>query len=135
MLTSSYMADRRSFALLAPEAGDIAGFSNVSSHPIRHATLLAQAQKLRGKSYFEMGALDASQLTSDGRQISDADERSWHLLTLDERGQVVACLRYLAHPMSVSFPELILSHSALAKSERWGQPLREAVARELRHAR
>ncbi len=126
---------RRSFALLAPELTQDPYFTRISVDSKRHGRLLAGAQRLRGKAYFQMGALEASRLTLDGRLVTEADDRSWHLLTLDECGQVVACLRYLAHPANVSFPELAVSRSALAKSEEWGQHLREAVAGEINRAK
>lgn len=135
MLISNNLVPRRTLALLAPNSGNLKSFTNVTSDWKSYGTFLAEAQKLRGKSYVDMGALDASQLTPDGRQLSDVDDRSWHLLTLGERGQVLGCLRYLPHPVTVSFSELIVARSALAKSERWGKHLRAAVAGELKRAR
>jgi len=135
MLTPNGTAYLRRYSLLAPDGAETACFHSISTDPERHATLLAEAQKLRGKSYFEMGALDPSQLTADGRHVTDADARSWHLLTVNDRGHVLACLRYLAHPVNVSFTELAIAHSALAKSAQWGQHLRDAIAREIHCAR
>jgi hypothetical protein len=135
MLTPNGITCRRRYALLAPEAAETRCFHKVSTDCKRHDKMLAEAQKLRGKSYYEMGALDGSQLTADGRHVSDADHRSWHLLTLDDQGDVAACLRYLAHPVTVSFPELTIAHSALAASAQWGHHLRYAVAREISCAR
>jgi hypothetical protein len=126
---------RRSFALLAPKASDVSHFKDVTVDLSLHRHLLAEAQRLRGKSYLELGALDSSQLTNDGRHVYDVDDRSWHLLTLDDRGQVLACLRYLAHPSSVLFPDLVVAHSELAKSETWGPTLRTAIEHELRQVR
>jgi hypothetical protein len=134
-LTSNAILAPRRYVLLAPEVTKNSYFKRVSVDSKRHGMLLAGAQRLRGDAYFQMGAIEAAQLTSDGRQISEADDRSWHLLTLDERGQVAACLRYLAHPVSVSFPELAIARSALAKSEKWGRHVREAVAGEIDRAK
>jgi hypothetical protein len=134
-MLSPNMTCRRRYALLAPEPATTNCFHKVSTDSNGHGLMLAEAQKLRGRCYLEMGALDPSQLTDDGRHISDADRRSWHLVTMDDRGEVVACLRYLAHPVTVSFTELTIAHSALAKSTEWGHHLRDAVGRELRCAR
>lgn len=132
---SSNANQRRGFALLAPKSADVAHFKSVTTDVRLHRQLLAQAQKLRGKSYLDLGALDSSQLAADGRHIYEADDRSWHLLTLDGSGRVLACLRYLAHPCHVAYSELVVAHSALARSEKWGQPLRVSVEEELKHAR
>jgi hypothetical protein len=141
VLISSHIS-HRNFVLLAPEAAQNVSFSFKNRYLNRfavdskkHAALLASAQKLRGRAYVEMGALHESQLTSDGRQVSEVDDRSWHLLTLDGRGQVMACMRYLAHPINVSFHELTIAGSALAKSEKWGCHLRDAVAGEIDRAK
>lgn len=134
-LISNRTVRRRGFALLAPKSADVSHFRRVTTDIHLHRQFLAQAQKLRGKSYLDLGALDSSQLAADGRHIYEADDRSWHLLTLDGHGQVLACLRYLAHPCHVAFSELVVAHSALAGSEEWGQPLRVAVEEELKRAR
>jgi hypothetical protein len=67
--------------------------------------------------------------------MQDDDHKSWHLLTLDERGRVAACTRYLSHPSTVSFSELTVSHSALATTPSWGPRVRDAIEAELTLAR
>jgi hypothetical protein len=126
---------RRQFVLLAPSDSSLSAFRNVAVDCRTHSDLLAGAQKLRGKTYLDLGALDESQLSKEGRHLHADDDRSWHLVTLDGRGQVAACLRYLAHPSDVAFSKLTISHSSLAKSEVWGRKLRAAVEGELRHAK
>lgn len=126
---------RRQFAFLAPSDSNDSAFHNVAVSPSRHHELLGEAQRLRGRAYTDLGALDRSQLLEDGRHIHPADDQSWHLLTLDESGRVAACLRYLAHPGDVSFSRLTISHSTLAKSATWGPKLRIAVEEELKEAR
>jgi len=126
---------RRQFALLAPNAPDVLGFRDIAVNPTRHRRLLAAAQRLRGRTYLDLGALDPSQLSRDGRHVHSDDDRSWHLVTVDETGQVAACLRYLAHPGDVPFSKLTISHSSLAKSDQWGHKLRSAVEQELIEAR
>lgn len=125
----------RQFALLAPGDSDVSPFRDVNVDLGRHSQLLAEAQRLRGKIYLELGALDESQLSEDGRHIHSADNRSWHLVTLDECGRVAACLRYLSHPSDVRFSQLTIAHSVLAKSGTWGQKLRSAVEGELAEAK
>jgi hypothetical protein len=127
--------ERRQFALLAPSDSNLSAFRNVAADCHRHSDLLAEAQRLRGQAYIDLGALDQSQLSDSGRHVHADDDRSWHLVTLDERGQVAACLRYLPHPSDVAFSKLTISRSSLAKSEAWGRKLRAAVEEELRHAR
>jgi predicted GNAT family N-acyltransferase len=101
----------------------------------RHAEMLAQAQKLRGRIYVEEGAIEASELTPDGRHYMAADEESWHILALDSKGKVSGCARYLAHENTVPFARLGVRQSALARCDQWGQKLRSAVEQELQLAR
>jgi hypothetical protein len=126
---------RRPFVLLAPHRVDATFFTNATSDPSRHLQLLAEAQKLRGKTYLEDGAIESWQLSSDGRHVQTADYASWHLLTLDEEGHVAACARYLPHSSSISFSDLGVAHSALAQCPTWGPALREAIEGELASAR
>jgi hypothetical protein len=126
---------QRHFALLAPSDSDVSSFRDVNVDLSRHRKLLAEAQRLRGQIYLDLGALDRSQLSDDGRHVHTADDESWHLVTLDEDGRVMACLRYQAHPSDVSFSKLTISHSALAKSDTWGQKLQASVEEELRQAK
>jgi hypothetical protein len=128
-------APRRQVVLLAPSDSNVLAFQDVEVDPFRHHALLAEAQRLRGKAYLDMGALDPSQLSEDGRLVHAVDDRSWHLMTLDDAGHVIACLRYLVHPSSVPFSTLTIAHCALAQSATWGQKLRVAVEAELRRAR
>ncbi len=135
MLFSTIAAPRRRIVLLAPSDSDVLAFRDVGVDPYRHHELLAEAQRLRGKAYLDMGALDRSQLSEDGRLVHAVDDQSWHLMTLDEAGHVIACLRYLVHPSSVPFSTLTIAHCALAQSATWGKKVRVAVEAELRRAR
>jgi hypothetical protein len=126
---------RRRFALLAPPHAHTHSFADIAVSPQRHYHLLAQAQRLRGRIYLQDGAIETSQLTPDGRHVQKVDEMSWHLLTVDKDDRVLACTRYMSHRDGVSFPELMVSHSALAKCDVWGRPLRTAIAAELMLAR
>jgi len=122
---------RRRFVLLAPRRSHSSVFCDSSVDASLHRQLLAEAQRLRGRIYQEIGAVEPSQLSVDGRHVQTDDSKSWHLLTLDERGHVAACTRYLAHPSTVSYPELTVSHSALANMESWGPRFRQAIEAQL----
>jgi hypothetical protein len=135
LLTSIIAAPPRQIVLLAPSDSNVLVFRDVGVDPYRHDELLAEAQRLRGKAYLDMGALDPSQLSEDGRLVHAVDDQSWHLMTLDEAGHVIACLRYLVHPSSVPYSTLTIAHCALARSATWGKTLRVAVEAELRRAR
>jgi hypothetical protein len=129
-------AAHRRLVLLAPDTGGIPpGFTAVRSDEGRHESLLAKAQRLRGEAYLEDGAIQVSQLTSDGRFCAAQDEESWHLLSLNDAGDVCGCARYLAHDNTVPFTQLGVSKAALAQEELWEQKLRWAVEADLLLAR
>ena len=92
-------------------------------------------QRMRGMLYLEEGALKPSQISSDGRHRLPVDDAAWHILALDQCGEVVGCARYMSHKNTASFPQLELSQSALAKSDQWGETLRIAVEADMQHAR
>ena len=124
----------REFVLLAPGQGVSAHFHQTLGDPSRHRRLLAGAQRLRGRIYQQDGAIDPGQLSADGRHIQAADALSWHLLAVDRRERVVACMRYHAHGPEISFSELSVSQSALARSPEFGPRVREAVEAEIEYA-
>jgi hypothetical protein len=92
-------------------------------------------QKLRAKVYLHDGAIQASQLTPEGRYRVAGDEESWQFLLVDDQDEVAGCVRYLLHPNTVEFSDLLLRHSALAQDPVWGRRLRAAVATDLEEAR
>ena len=49
--------------------------------------------------------------------------------------QIVGCARYLVHPNTISFEELVLRNAALAQDEYWGKKMRAAFETEFRIAR
>jgi hypothetical protein len=126
---------RRRLILLAPDRCFANSFAKSSVDPSLHQRLLSDAQKLRGRVYLEDGAIQASQLSADGRHAQAADRKSWHLLTLDDKGRVAACTRYMPHANTVSFSELTVSTSGMAQSEDWGRAFRSAIEAELGLAR
>ena len=107
---------------------------NEIADPSTHRRLLREMQRLRGQVYLDDRAITRADLTMDGRHTSPLDEDSWHLLTLDDSGHVVGCVRLLPHAESTSFERFFASHSALAQSAKWGHRLRECIHRERRTA-
>lgn len=100
-----------------------------------HRRLLKEAQRLRGRIYLADGAIEQHQLTESGRHVQAADQRSFHLLSLNDEGRVVACTRYLAHANTIEFGRLNLAQSPLTANGRSRPLLEGAVGRELVRAR
>lgn len=134
-ISSSISNLRRRFAILAPHTLNQAPFRRLAVDSQRHFNLLGEVQQLRGKIAVEEGAVDASELSADGRHIQSADYKSWHLLTVDEHGQLAACMRYLPHRIGAKFSDLLISHSSLAHCRDRGGSLKAAVEDELAVAR
>lgn len=127
--------DAGSLALLAPAGAVIPDtFSTVSVDGRQHERLTADIQRLRGSVYVEDGAIHAAQLSPDGRHIQSADLHSWHVVSLDEDGEVCACARYRPHADGVRPEDLGVWESALARDPHWTSTLREAIANEIDRA-
>jgi len=123
------------FAVLPPAGAKIPSiFRNVRVNNWRHDELLAQMQRLRGKSYLEDGAIRPDDLTGDGRHTMSVDQESWHVLSLDSCGRVVGCLRYLEERSARNFEDLWVRHSALARCPVSGRRFRRAVETTMRAA-
>jgi hypothetical protein len=122
--------------ILAPAATRVpAVFQNVVNNRQRHASTLADMQKMRGGIYLKEGGVRPWQLTGDGRHCQTIDKDSWHLLTVDQEGKVCACVRYLEHNNSVQFQKLELRNSGLATNAEWGRRLKFAIEAEIAVAR
>jgi hypothetical protein len=122
--------------LLAPSASGVPdSFSNPSFDAGRHTHMLAKAQKLRGRIYVEDGAIEPNELTPEGKHRIANDQESWHILTLDSRGELSGCTRYLAHKNTTPFTQLGVRQCALAKCDQWGPKLRSAIEQDLQLAR
>jgi hypothetical protein len=118
--------------LLAPADAFIAEqFARVEFNPQYHANLLAKLQRLRGQAYYEDGAIDRSDLEPDGRYVQHQDEGAWHLLSMNERGDVCGCARYIAHSGRLRYTDTGVSSSPLSRSAEWGPSLRTAVTSEI----
>lgn len=127
---------KRQLVLLAPAPEDVPdSLKNRTFDYERHEVMLAKAQKLRGRIYLEDGAIEPRQLTSDGRYCVEGDERSWHLLAVDNRGDVCGCARYHSHTRRISFSRLGVRGAAESQPEMWNQKLRWAIESDLQLAR
>jgi predicted GNAT family N-acyltransferase len=120
--------------LLAPKGVHPAQFVDVRGDQDLYENTLAEMQRFRGRVYVSEGNLAPADL-SNGRHFQAIDYKSWHLVTIDECGSVVACSRLVCHRPHAQFSELLVSHTALAHNEGWGRPLRSAVEGEIRSAR
>ena len=86
----------------------------------------------RGRVYLKDGAIKPWELDEDGRFYMHGDEQSWHLLLLNEIGEVIGCAKYRVHQSSVAFPMLQVSQSTIAKHSTLGFKVRAAVEADLR---
>jgi hypothetical protein len=118
--------------LLAPANAFIPdALARVECNPRYRATVLAGVQRLRGQTYFEDGAIEYSDLEPDGRYVQEVDEQAWHLVSLNGRGEVCGCARYIAHPSGVRFTDTTVSQSPLSRDVEWAARFRKAVESEI----
>jgi hypothetical protein len=92
-------------------------------------------QRLRGRVYESDGAVRRRELTFDGRHRLPIDANSWHILSLNQRGEVVACLRYLEETDASGFERLRVCQAAVAHCPVQGAKFRRAVEKEMACAR
>jgi hypothetical protein len=132
----SGIRQRNQFAILTPHKLAAPGiFRNAEPDTGRHDELFAAMQRLRGRTYVNDGAVQAGELTADGRHQLDVDEHSWHVLSLDHHGRVVGCLRYQEASHTADFENLAVRHAALARCPNLGAKFRQAVEVEMKRAR
>jgi hypothetical protein len=127
-------AERGRLLLLAPENSVPDAFTGVEQNPLRHATLLAGLQRLRGRVYLDDGAIQPSHLSPDGRYVQPEDQDAWHLITLDAQGEVSGCARYLAYSGHLPFSQTGVSSASLSASHEWASPFRSAVESQIKRA-
>jgi hypothetical protein len=122
--------------LIAPKQSAIGWyFQDVRVDPARRRRLLHTMQRLRGSIYLHDGAIRREDLSADGRHHTPEDDKSWHLLMMNARGRVSACVWYLEHTTSAAFEHLRARHTPLAGHQQWGGRLWRAVESELALAR
>lgn len=127
--------NKRLILLAPPQASVPCSFENVDSDPQRYQTLLKDMQRLRGGIYLRDGALEPHQLSIDGLHQTPEDEKSWHLLMVDQAGRVDACVWYMEHAPTVSVDRLRVRKSPLANQPAWRDALWRAVEMDLSLAR
>src|SRR5690606_39141372 len=80
-------------------------------------------------------AIGENDLDADGRHHLPGDDRSWHILALDEVGRIQGCIRSLPTCPTIGFHNLTVWETPLAACEVWGHRLRQAVETELERSR
>lgn len=124
------------FAVVPPSRAHIPSiFQNVHVSPRIHQELLGRMQRMRGKAYLADGAIQSSDLTSDGRHESSVDDHSWHVLSMNSQGDVIACLRYVDELHAANFEQLWVRHAAMAHCPVLGRRFRSSVESMMRRAR
>jgi len=126
MLGSGEFWSARTILLAPPVASLTEVFQSVTVDYLQHMWFLAEVQRLRGRVYLDDGAIDADQLSLDGRFVHPHDKASWHLLFTNSIGEVAGCMRYRLAG-EAAFHHLDIARSALARSDKWGVRLRNAV--------
>lgn len=121
--------------LLAPPGAVPPFFRNVEMDSTLHARFLGEMQRLRGSVYVEDGAVESHQLAACGRHQTPEDEKSWHLLTLDERQRVTGCAWYREHAPNVRPHHLRVRSCPLTRMKEWRDTLRTAIETEIANAR
>lgn len=125
-----------SLVLLAPSAEAVPpDFSHVDVDSATHTSLLKSLQRFRGSVYLRDGAVTPAQLSVDGRHVQTADAPSWHVLSLQPDGRVMACARFRVYDASTAPEALGVWSSALARDAEWSVRLRAAVEHEMSLAR
>jgi hypothetical protein len=113
--------------LIAPPGSDASRyFANVAPAASFPSDIVEELQRFRGNFYYADGALQASDLTPDGRHYQAIDLQSWHLLSLDAAGNIMSCARYYA-PENPKFETSSAARSSLAATQEWRAKLKIAI--------
>lgn len=132
---SAATATERIVFLAPSTASAFDTFQRVEVDANRHAALLHDVQRFRGGIYLKDGAIQAQQLTADGRHHTSEDENSWHMVLLDDQKQVDGCVLYREHDSDVTIDELRVKQCPLAEDPEWRPKFLSAVGGELDRAR
>jgi len=127
--------ERRLVLLAPPHAAVPQHFRNVTHDFVRHQQLVMQVQQLRGSIYLQDGAIPREQLSPEGLHRTPEDERSWHLLMLNDQHDVSSCVWYLEHDETDGFDQLRVRNCPLTRMEAWRERLWQAVQSDLQRAR
>ena len=109
-------------------------FRSVELDAHGHDELLAGMQRFRGAMYLRDGAIQASDLTPDGRHRVEVDLRSWHVLSVDQNDEICACLRFVDETRAAGFDDLLIRHAALSGHPDLGDRFRRAVEQTMLEA-
>jgi hypothetical protein len=121
---------------VAPSADSVSDlFHNVEVDGRRHRELVRDVQQMRGSIYLSDGAIQAHQLTSDGRHQTPEDETSWHMVLLNKEGRLCASALYLEHDNNVTFEQLRARQCPLTQDPEWRPTLVNSIEVELARAR
>jgi hypothetical protein len=85
--------------------------------------------------YLGDGAIEADQLLPDGRHQTPEDEKSWHLVIVDEQRRITGSIWYLEHEYMPTFEQLRVRDCPLARQEIERATLRAAVEADIARAR
>jgi hypothetical protein len=127
--------DQRLVLLAPPQSSVPNSFTNVDFDLGRHRELVREIQSLRGSVYLHDGAIERRQLSPDGLHETPEDEKSWHLLILNNQQRATACVWYLEHENTARVEDLRVRGCPLARSDGWRGKLWKAVGSELARAR
>jgi hypothetical protein len=124
------------FEILAPRVANYdPAFAAYTVNDGVYEAKLDAVQRLRGRLYYQDGAIDDKSLDGEGRFRMCGDEEAWHLLLTDPCNTVVGCARYLVYPSTTPYRVLRISQSAIGQDPKWSSTLRSAVEADLRCAR
>ena len=122
--------------LVAPPQATVPDlFTRVAVDSVRHKRLVREMQAVRGDVYLHGGYLTPEQLTAGGLHQIPEDDKSWHLLMTDAKGQVSSCAWYLEHENTASIGNLRVRNCPLARAGEWKDKLYAAVESEITQAR
>jgi hypothetical protein len=124
---------RRRLVLLAPTSGHSNPFHQPSDSE-GYRSLIAELQAFRGGVYLKEGFLRPEDLSGGQHRVA-IDAESWHLLVLESDDRICGCIRYRECRNDVSYSQLLLANSALARCEEWGERFKRAVLGEIAFAR
>jgi hypothetical protein len=136
LLERNIAAVEQRLVLVAPPQAAIPElFKHVAVDSVQHKRLVSEMQAVRGDVYLDGGYLTPEQLSAGGLHQTPEDEKSWHLLMTDAKGQVSSCAWYLQHENTTSIGELRVRHCPLTRVAEWRDKLHTAVESEISYAR
>jgi hypothetical protein len=136
LLERNIIAIHERLVVLAPPQRTLPKqFTNLRPASDERQDYIDELQRLRGGIYFADGAISTTQMSVDGRHQTPEDDKSWHLLLLDEQREVSGCIWYMEHDGMPSTEELRASRCPLALQAGWGDSLRGAIEADVANAR